>query len=70
MTVKKLKEVLDSLPEDMEVWWNDVVEGNSEPVSSLFLCETEVGEVLFVSPTLSLHIGNSEGTKVLYRARN
>jgi len=55
MTVKELKDKLNDFPDDMAVWWVDVIEGNDDTVESVYEGQDPYGadtdKVVFISPS-------------------
>jgi len=71
MTVKELLKALQGLPDNMDVWWEDTIEGNDCPANSVYLED----ERLFISPLADPRVGGVIDRKslnesdILYRDR-
>ena len=50
MKVKELIEELEKFSPDLEVIWDDVIEGNSSPVTKVFISTYEDREGVYISP--------------------
>ena len=70
MKVKELLKILESLPDNQEVWWNDAIEGNDCPADYVYLCPYEGDEKVFIGPSPPKRFPRAghevPGYKVLY----